>query len=110
MRQLTFSERAAPEALGCISFIIGLQGRSASRANLDEARAEIAASLKLHPEINSLAQWRQAVPWAINPEYRALEEKTLNIGLRRAGFADECRSHLRPRGVSLTGRQITFGR
>jgi hypothetical protein len=28
-------------------------------------------------------------PWITNPEYRALREKTLNVGLRRAGFPEE---------------------
>jgi TolB-like protein/Tfp pilus assembly protein PilF len=66
-----------------------LAGALGLNGDLDDARAELADSLKLNPAINSLAQWREAVPWATNPQYRALEEKTLNIGLRRAGFPDE---------------------
>jgi tetratricopeptide (TPR) repeat protein len=66
-----------------------LAGAPGLKSDLEEARAELAASLKLQPEINSVAQWRHAVPWATNPQYLALEEKTLDIGLRRAGFADE---------------------
>jgi len=62
---------------------LGLQG------NLDEARASLAQSLKLKPAMNSLARRRDDVPWIANPLYWALQEKTLNIGLRRAGFPDE---------------------
>ncbi len=66
-----------------------LAGALGLKGDLEEARAELAASLKLNPKINSLAQWRQAVPWATNPQYLALEEKTVDIGLRRAGFPEE---------------------
>jgi hypothetical protein len=64
-------------------------GALALNGDLDEARAELADSLKLNPEINSLPRWREAVPWATNPQYMALEEKTLDVGLRRAGFPDQ---------------------
>jgi TolB-like protein/Tfp pilus assembly protein PilF len=66
-----------------------LAGALALNGDLDEARAELADSLKLNPEINSLPRWREAVPWATNPQYMALEEKTLDVGLRRAGFPNQ---------------------
>jgi hypothetical protein len=31
----------------------------------------------------------QSAPWITNPPYWALREKTVNVGLRRAGFPDE---------------------
>jgi TolB-like protein/class 3 adenylate cyclase/Flp pilus assembly protein TadD len=62
---------------------LGLQG------DLDEARAALAESLKLKPAMSSLARRRNDVPWIANPPYWALQEKTLNVGLRRAGFPEE---------------------
>jgi TolB-like protein/DNA-binding winged helix-turn-helix (wHTH) protein/class 3 adenylate cyclase/predicted ATPase len=54
--------------------------------DLDEAKAALTDAIKLRPEINSLAQWRTLAPWNTNPQYWALREKTLNVGLRRAGL------------------------
>jgi adenylate cyclase len=61
---------------------LGLKG------HLDEARAVLAEAIKLNPEVNSLARWRACRPEG-NAQYWALAEKTLNVGLRRAGFPDE---------------------
>jgi hypothetical protein len=52
-------------------------------------RAELAESIKLKPEVNSLAQIGTQILWETNPEYLAFRAKTLDIGLRRAGFPDE---------------------
>jgi len=59
------------------------------RGDLDEARAELAESIRLKPDINSFAAARAALPSMTNPDYWALAEKTVNLGLRRAGFPDE---------------------
>jgi adenylate cyclase len=61
----------------------GLEG------NLDEARSDLAKSIKLQPEINSLARWRASRPYFNNPQYQALVEATFSVGLRQAGFPDE---------------------
>jgi hypothetical protein len=37
----------------------------------------------------SIAGPRTLVPWVTNPQLLALEEKTLDVGLRRAGFPDK---------------------
>jgi tetratricopeptide (TPR) repeat protein len=66
-----------------------LAGALGLKGDLDGAKAELADSLKLYPENNSLAHFRALIPYVTNPQYRALEEKTLDIGLRRAGFPDE---------------------
>jgi adenylate cyclase len=66
-----------------------LAGALGLKGDLDEARAELADSVKLYPENNSLAHFRALNPYVTNPQYRALEEKTLDIGLRRAGFPEE---------------------
>jgi hypothetical protein len=46
-------------------------------------------SMKLRPEVNSLARWREEIPSYGNPQFMALAEKTLYAGLRRVGFPDE---------------------
>jgi hypothetical protein len=62
---------------------LGLQG------DLGGAKAALAEALRLKPEINTLARYRAATPWITNPKHWALRDKTLNVGLRRAGFPDE---------------------
>jgi hypothetical protein len=55
---------------------------------LDEARAALAEDINLRPEYYSLARLRAYTTWG-NPEYRALREKTLDVGLLRAGIPDD---------------------
>jgi adenylate cyclase len=63
---------------------LGLKG------DVDEARAALAESLKLKPEYSSFAQMRAtALNWDASPQFVALREKTVDVGLRRAGFPDE---------------------
>ena len=59
------------------------------KADLDEARASLAETIRLKSEINSLAALRACLPWLTNPRYWTLREETANVGLRRAGFPDE---------------------
>jgi Tfp pilus assembly protein PilF len=67
-----------------------LAGAYGLRSDLDKARAAIAESLTLKPALTSLARMRIANPhWLGNQQYWALQEKTLNVGLRRAGFPDQ---------------------
>jgi TolB-like protein/class 3 adenylate cyclase/Tfp pilus assembly protein PilF len=66
-----------------------LAGALGLRGDLDQARAELAESLRLKPDINSFAAQRAAFPFVTNPDYLALADKTVNLGLRRAGFPDE---------------------
>jgi adenylate cyclase len=66
-----------------------LAGALGLKGDLERARASLAESLKLKPEINSLVALRHYVPWLTNPQGWALREKTANIGLRRAGLPDE---------------------
>jgi Flp pilus assembly protein TadD len=68
---------------------LNLAGALGLRGDLDEARAELTESLRLKPDMNSFAAERAAYPFLKNPDYLALAEKTLNLGLRRAGFPDE---------------------
>ena len=60
------------------------------RGDIDEAKATLAEALKLKPEWNSLAQLSAKVPnWNASPQFVALREKTVDVGLRRAGFPEE---------------------
>jgi hypothetical protein len=65
-----------------------LVGALALNGDLDAARAELTEASRLKPEIHSQAGWRAYQPWIAIRPYRALREKTLNVGLRRAGFPD----------------------
>jgi TolB-like protein/class 3 adenylate cyclase/Tfp pilus assembly protein PilF len=64
-----------------------LAGGLGLKGELDEARAVLAESIKLRPEINSLAQVRNYHFWS--PQYWDLREKTVNLGLRKAGMPEE---------------------
>jgi adenylate cyclase len=66
-----------------------LAGALGLKGDLDGARAELAEATRLKPEIDSLVRWGAYEPWITNPEYRALREKTLHLGLRRAGFPEK---------------------
>ena len=68
---------------------LSLAGALGLRGDIDEARAEIAEAIKLNPEVNSLAALRAYFPWITSPPLWALRERTVNVGLRRAGFPDE---------------------
>jgi adenylate cyclase len=61
----------------------------ACNGDLDGARAELNEAIGLKPEVDSLARWRACQPSIGVPQYWALCEKTLNAGLRRAGFPEE---------------------
>jgi adenylate cyclase len=66
-----------------------LAGALGLRGDLDEARAAVAEAIKLKPDVNSLARLRAYRPFETNPQFMALAQNTLYVGLRRAGFADE---------------------
>jgi len=65
-----------------------LAGAYGLKGDLDRARSALAESLRLKPALRSVARMRAENPWLSNPQYWALQEKTLNLGLRRAGFPD----------------------
>jgi adenylate cyclase len=68
---------------------LSLAGALGFKGDLDGAKAALCESLKLKPEINSIAQWQMEHPWGTDPRYVRLVEPTLYAGLRRAGFPDE---------------------
>ena len=74
------------------NFPFALAGALALKGDLDGGRAALAESLKLKPEVNSLAKWYALLPWTSKdnaPQFWALQDKTLNQGLRRIGFPEE---------------------
>jgi hypothetical protein len=63
---------------------LGLKG------DADEARAALDEFLKLKPEMNSLVKMRANFPATYkNPQSAALAERTIDLGLRRAGLPEE---------------------
>ena len=66
-----------------------LAGALGFKGDIDQAQAALVEALALKPEINSFARLREYQPWITNPPYWALREKTVNVGLRRAGFSEE---------------------
>jgi tetratricopeptide (TPR) repeat protein len=66
-----------------------LAGTYGLKGDLDRAKAALAESLKRKPAIKSFARMRAENPWLSNPQYWELQEKTLNLGLRRVGFPDQ---------------------
>ncbi len=69
-------------------FQLWLAGALGLRGDIDVARAALAEAIRLKPEVNSLAQWSAVQPWVSNPAFVALRDKTLDVGLRRAGMPD----------------------
>ena len=66
----------------------GLAAALGLNGDLEGANAALTESLKLNPEVNSLARFRAYRPWG-NPQYWALFEKTAAAGVRQAGLPDE---------------------
>jgi tetratricopeptide (TPR) repeat protein len=66
-----------------------LAGAYGLKGDLDKARASLAESLRWKPAIKTLARMQAENPWLGNPRYWELQDKTLNLGLRRVGFPDQ---------------------
>src|ERR1700730_1154844 len=79
-------QRAANPGLSYNYFF--LAGALGFKGDIGEARAALVEALNLKPEVNSLARYRARWPFG-NPQYWALHEQTVSVGLRRAGFPDE---------------------
>src|SRR5579863_9074621 len=67
-------------------FYLDLAAALALQGHTDQAKAALAESLKLKPEINSIVRQRARWAYTNNPAYRALAEKTIDVGLQRAGM------------------------
>jgi peptide/nickel transport system substrate-binding protein len=66
-----------------------LAGAYGLRGDLDKAKSALAESIRLRPAVKSLARMQAENRWLSDPRYQALQVKTLNVGLRRAGFPDQ---------------------
>jgi adenylate cyclase len=72
-------------------FWFALAGALSLKGDLDAAKAALAESLKLKPQVNSMAQLDAYAPWGSktnNPKFWALTDKTFREGLRRIGFPE----------------------
>jgi Flp pilus assembly protein TadD len=85
---ITLFERVRTERPAHWDIHMWLAGALALNGDLDGARIALAEARRLKPEINSLDRWREYHPWITSPQYRALREKTLYVGLRRAGLPE----------------------
>src|SRR5262249_20490339 len=66
-----------------------LAGAYGLKGELDKAKAALAESMRLRPAVKSLARMQAENRWLADPQYQALQVKTLNVGLLRAGFPDQ---------------------
>jgi adenylate cyclase len=65
-----------------------LAGAYGLRGDLGHAKSALSESLIRKPALKSLARMRAENPWLGNLSYWALQENTLNQGLRQAGLPD----------------------
>jgi len=68
---------------------LDLAAALALKGNLDEAHTALAEAIRLKPDINSMARQRARWAYTNNPAYRALAEKSVDVGLRNAGMPEE---------------------
>jgi adenylate cyclase len=68
-----------------------LAGALGLRGDIEEAKREIAEAVKLRPDVNSIARMRAlgVTQGFGNPPFQSMAEKTIRVGLRRAGFPEE---------------------
>jgi adenylate cyclase len=78
--------RAAAPQIWWVHF--HLAGALGLKGDLDGGKAVLAESLKLKPEMNSIAQYLALKPWYSSPKELPLEDHTLLEGLRRIGFPE----------------------
>jgi tetratricopeptide (TPR) repeat protein len=85
---ISFARKARARKPGVYIPHMLLAAALALHDELDEAASALAEGIRLRPQFNSLARLRAYTTWG-NSRYRALREKTVDLGLRRAGMPDE---------------------
>src|SRR5262249_20327748 len=65
-----------------------LAGALGLKGDLDGARSALTDTLKIKPEVNSIANFYVYLPFATYPTFRAQIDKTMHEGLRRIGFPE----------------------
>ena len=78
--------RARAENPRVYFFQLYLAGALGLRGDIEDARAAVAAAMRLKPEVSSLARWNAVQPWIGNAAFLALRDTTLDRGLRAAGM------------------------
>jgi adenylate cyclase len=68
---------------------LDLAAAMALKGYSEDAQAALAEAIRLRPAINSMARQRARSAYTNNPAYRALAEKTVDVGLRLAGMPEE---------------------
>jgi adenylate cyclase len=76
---------AAPQIWWLHLYLAGALGL---KGDLDAGKASLAESLKLKPEIDSIANFISRKPWYSDPKHMEQLESTLLEGLRRLGFPE----------------------
>jgi adenylate cyclase len=66
-----------------LAAVLALQG------DIEQAKAALAESIRLKPEINSMARVQARWAYTNNPAYRELTAKTVDVGLRLAGMPEK---------------------
>jgi hypothetical protein len=89
IKQPTCSRERAPQILGTGLFTLLLAGALGLKGGVDPARSRSSRDNQAQTGVCSLAQYDAYSPWQTDPEYLALRAKTLDVGLRRAGFPDK---------------------
>jgi adenylate cyclase len=86
-----FLSKARTIAPGIWYVHLSLAGALGLGGDIDSAKREIAEAVKLKPEANSIARYRAIAASAgfDHPAYLSLRDKTLDAGLRLAGFPEE---------------------
>ena len=82
---LTKARGAAPQVWWINLYLAGALGL---KGELDAGRASLAESLKLKPEIDTVAHFRDLRPYYSSPKTLELEDHTVMEGLRRLGFPE----------------------
>jgi adenylate cyclase len=88
---IDFYRKARAENPRIYQFSFWLAAALGLRGDIEEAKAALAESLKLNPELNSFAKLRDYFSPGQNrsPQLAALMENTSYVGLRRAGLPEQ---------------------
>jgi adenylate cyclase len=82
---LTKARGAAPQVWWIHFYLAGALGL---KGDLNGGRASLAEGIKLRPEMDSIAHFRDLRPYYSSPKELELEEHTVIEGLRRIGFPE----------------------
>jgi len=84
--ELLIKARTSHPRVWWVHFV--LAGALGLKGDLDGAKAALAGSLRIKPEVTSVGHFLTYFPYGSNEPYWTLQDATLNEGLRRIGFPD----------------------